>query len=203
MRTIDAKTLKDIIEKHGKWVRGDTTGERADLRSADLSGADLRSAYLRSADLSGADLSGADLRSADLSGANLRSANLRSADLRSADLGEEKDKIIERRQICPQEGSFIAWKSLDGGIAKLEIPADAKRLGGAIGRKCRAEFAKVLAIFDYNGTETTTPLRSKHDRNFLYAVGQTVKPDSFDPDAMIECSNGIHFFMTRLEAQEY
>ena len=197
MRTIDAKTLKDIIEKHGRWMLGDG-GERAnlsgaDLSGADLSGADLRSANLRSANLSGADLSGADLRSADLSG----------ADLSGADLGEEKDKIIERRQICPQEGSFIAWKSLDGGIAKLEIPADAKRLGGVVGRKCRAEFANVLAIFDRTGNETTGTLPSKHDGRFLYAVGQTVKPDSFDPDAMIECSNGIHFFMTRIEAQEY
>ena len=94
---ISAKKLQEIIKSHGRWLRNEEGGERANLRSADLSGADLSgadlsSANLRSADLSGADLSGANLRganlrSADLSGANLRGADLSSADLRSADLG--------------------------------------------------------------------------------------------------------------------
>ena len=93
---ISAEKLQEIIESHGRWLRNEEGGERANLRSADLSsadlsGADLRSADLSSADLSSADLSGADLRSAnlrsaDLSGADLRGADLRSADLRSADL---------------------------------------------------------------------------------------------------------------------
>ena len=103
---MDGRVLKDILSKHLAWLRGESEGKRANLRSADLSGADLSGADLRSANLSGADLRsanlsganlrsadlrsadlyGANLRSADLSGANLRSANLRSADLRSADL---------------------------------------------------------------------------------------------------------------------
>ena len=88
---ISAEKLQEIIESHGRWLRNEEGGERANLRSADLSSADLSGADLRSADLSGADLSGADLRSAnlrsaDLSGADLRGADLRSADLRSADL---------------------------------------------------------------------------------------------------------------------
>ena len=73
---ITKERLTEILALHAKWLRDETGGERADLRSADLSGANLRSADLRSADLSGADLSGADLRSADL-----RSANLSGADL--------------------------------------------------------------------------------------------------------------------------
>ena len=88
---ISAKKLQEIIKSHGRWLRNEEGGERADLSGADLSGADLSSANLRSADLSGADLSGAnlrgaDLRSADLSGADLSSANLRSANLRGANL---------------------------------------------------------------------------------------------------------------------
>ena len=83
---ISAKKLQEIIKSHGRWLRNEEGGERANLRSADLSGADLSSANLRSADLSGANLRGADLRSADLSGADLSSADLRSADLSSADL---------------------------------------------------------------------------------------------------------------------
>ena len=96
MRKISEQELKDILDKHGKWLRSENGGERANLRSANLSSADLsyanlssadlRSADLRSANLSSADLRSADLRSADLRSADLRSADLRSADLRSADL---------------------------------------------------------------------------------------------------------------------
>ena len=86
MRTISKDELKEIIERHGKWLRDENGGKRADLRSADLSSANLSSANLSSADLSSADLSSANLRSADLSSADLRSANLSSADLSYANL---------------------------------------------------------------------------------------------------------------------
>lgn len=53
--------LKEIIEKHKKWLNYEKDGEKAnlqgvDLRSADLQGANLRSANLRNANLQGADL---------------------------------------------------------------------------------------------------------------------------------------------------
>lgn len=96
MRNISEQELKDILDKHGKWLRQEEGGERANLSSANLgyanlSSANLRSANLRYADLSYANLSSAnlsyaDLRSADLSSANLRYADLRCADLRSANL---------------------------------------------------------------------------------------------------------------------
>ena len=83
---ISAKKLQEIIKSHGRWLRNEEGGERADLRGANLRSANLRSANLRSANLRSANLRGADLRSADLSGADLRSANLRSANLRGANL---------------------------------------------------------------------------------------------------------------------
>ena len=64
MRTISALELKEVVRKHGMWLRGEDGGERADLRGADLRGADL---------------SGANLRGANLREANLREANLRGA----------------------------------------------------------------------------------------------------------------------------
>ena len=73
---MNATELKDVLEKHGKWIRDEDGGESADLSDADLSYADLRYA-----DLSGADLSDADLRGADLSRTNLSRANLSYADL--------------------------------------------------------------------------------------------------------------------------
>ncbi len=91
---ITQEKLNEIIASHGKWLRDEEGGERANLRGADLSGANLSDAYLSGAylsgaylsgaDLSDADLSDADLSDADLSGANLSDADLRGADLRGA-----------------------------------------------------------------------------------------------------------------------
>ena len=100
---ISAEKLQEIIKSHGRWLRNEEGGERADLSGANLRGADLRDAdlsdaYLRDANLRGADLRGANLRGANLrdaylsgaylSGAYLSGANLRGADLRDADLSD-------------------------------------------------------------------------------------------------------------------
>jgi hypothetical protein len=182
--------------------RADLSGanlSRADLSGASLSGADLFGANLFGANLSGANLSGADLFGANLSGADLSGANLFGANLSGADLfganlsGADLSKLLSQRTILP-EGDLVGWKQLSGGtISKLQIPAAAKRVGGLIGRKCRAEYAVVLEGEGH----------SQHDYSFMYAVGQIVRPDTFDPDPMIECSSGIHFFITREEAEAY
>lgn len=83
--------LKEVLEKHKKWLNNEPGGKRANLYGANLRGADLLGAELRNANLLGADLRGADLRNANLLGANLqdaylRNANLQDADLRGADL---------------------------------------------------------------------------------------------------------------------
>ena len=162
-------------------------------RGADLTGANLRFAYLRGANLDGANLEGADLDGADLDGANLRGANLRGADLKGANL---PDFQIPR-------GSLIVWKKLTGGaIAKLRIPEDAKRTASLVGRKCRAEYAEVLAITGLDGAEISDR-SGTHDVSLRYIVGQTVRPDKYDDDIRIECTHGIHFFLTRKEAEEY
>src|SRR5574343_589579 len=56
VRTISEQDLKDILDKHGKWLKNEDGGCRANLSSANLSSADLSSADLSSADLSYADL---------------------------------------------------------------------------------------------------------------------------------------------------
>ena len=40
-------------------------------------------------------------------------------------------------------------------------------------------------------------------RDFLYRPGEIIVPDSFDDDRWNECSNGIHFIITRQEAEDY
>ena len=165
---------------------------RANLRSADLRGADLWGVNLR-----GVNLRDANLRDANLQGANLRDANLWDANLRGADL----KKLIAQTTILP-EGELIVWKKLRGdSLAKLLIPVNAKRVNAAGYRKCRFEFAKVIAIYD--GKKKVNEGISKQDINFIYKVGEIVKPDSFDPSPLVECSNGINAFITKQEAIDY
>jgi hypothetical protein len=45
--------------------------------------------------------------------------------------------------------------------------------------------------------------RSQKDPSFVYKVGMTVQPDTYDPNPLVECSNGIHFFISRAEAEAY
>lgn len=211
--------IKKVLENHRLWVQGCAKGVRADLtranlREANLTRADLTDAVLTDADLNDADLHGADLREADLTRANLRWANLRGANLRGANLREANltganlrwanltGASLPHFQICPQEGAFIAYKALAGKrVAKLLIPDTAARTSSLVGRKCRAEFVEVLEIKDAEGNDVTSAPCTYDD--LVYSVGQTVYPDSYDPDIRVECTHGIHFFISRKEAQEY
>jgi hypothetical protein len=196
----DLGTIKEAVVKavsSGANLRGaDLYG--ADLYGANLSGADLYDADLYGTNLYGANLSGADLYGANLSGADLYGANLSGADLYGAkNLKEAKESslVIAQQSIVPM-GKLIGWKKLQNGvIAKLEIPVRAKRLNSIGSRKCRAEFVKVLAII---GADEAYDL---HSGRVLYKKGLTVYPDSFDDNIQVACSHGIHFFITREEAE--
>ena len=200
----------------------------ADLSWANLSGADLREADLSRADLSRANLSGADLSRANLSGADLRWANLREADLREADLrwadlkwanlsranlsganlreaNLREAKGIYLPQVCPEKGSFTAFKKAGGDtIVELLIPEDALR-SSATGRKCRCSKAKVVAFTGLNGEEMpgVTSVPSNWNNSFIYTIGETVEVPHFDTNRWNECAPGIHFFITREEAVRY
>jgi uncharacterized protein YjbI with pentapeptide repeats len=182
----------------------------ANLRSADLSYADLRYANLRSANLSSADLSNADLSYADLRYVNLRSADLSSANLSYADLRNADLSYLKHNECtvfllpqCPSEGSFISWKKAGGKIVKLLVTDDAKRSSSTT-LKCRCSKAKVLGIENLDGTDSgLTEIKSNHDDNFIYRVGEIVEVDNFDENRFNECSTGIHFFIARESAVAY
>ena len=175
----------------------------ADLRDANLHYANLYGANLSGADLYGANLYGANLSGADLYGANLRDANLHYADLRGANLygAKDADYAIAQTRILP-EGDIIGYKKCqDNKIVKLLIPKEAKR-SHAFGRKCRAEFAQVLEIT--KGTRKLKTAISTFNSGFKYEVGKTVKPvEPFEDDWTNECASGIHFFITKIEAENY
>ena len=175
------------------------TAAGANLAGANLAGANLAGANLAGANLAGAYLPDANLADANLAGANLAGANLAGANLAGAYLAGAKgsDLVIAMTRILP-DGDLIGWKKCAGGaIVKLRIPAEAKR-SSAFGRKCRAEYADVLEVI---GAEFA--FTNAHGPKTEYRVGQRVLPDSFDENWMDECSHGIHFFITRLEAESY
>ena len=136
---MDEQELKNILDKHFKWLRGENGGKRANLSRADLSGANLSRANLSGANLSRANLSGANLFGANLSGANLFGANLFRANLFGANLFGanlfranlfeanlfeanlfganlsganyiEKAKNLFYPIACPEIGAFVGWK---------------------------------------------------------------------------------------------
>ena len=177
----------------------------ANLSDANLSDANLGGANLRDANLSGANLRDANLGGAYLSDANLRGAYLRDAYLRDAYLGGAKNAelAIAQTRIIPDAGPIIGWKKCrDERIVQLRIPAKAKR-SHASGRKCRSDRARVLAIFNSDGTPATEAV-SLRDLNFRYVVGETVVPQvPFDDNPWNECASGIHWYITRLEAEAH
>ena len=86
MRTIAKKELREILDKHKKWLNDEDGGKRANLRYVYLQGFDLQGADLRNADLQGADLQFTKLQGADLREANLRFTCLQCVHLQEANL---------------------------------------------------------------------------------------------------------------------
>ena len=210
----------DDLVKHLAWLEGEEDGVRivtewgayfcganfqgANLKGAYLCGANLKGANLKGAHLQGAHLTGAYLHGTYLCGANLTGAYLQGAHLQGAILQGAKNipDYVNAETNIVAEGQLIVYKKLsDGAIATLRIPAEAKR-SNSTGRKCRAEYAEVVAIQDANGKEQQEGV-SKFDTGFCYRVGETVRADEWCDDRWQECAGGIHFFLTRYEAENY
>jgi hypothetical protein len=105
---------------------------------------------------------------------------------------------LARLQFIPEEGAFVGWKKCRAGvIVKLQITESAKR-SHAAERKCRASEVLVLEVI---GAEEGL---SSHDGTVVYRKGETVTPkDAFCDNRWEVCASGIHFFLTRKEAEEF
>jgi len=215
--TLETSSFKICVEAAIK-SRANLSGADlygADLYGADLSNTDLSNTNLSNANLTNADLSHTDLSNTNLSGADLSNTNLSNADLSNTDLSrtdlsganlsnaKNAELIKAQQRITPEEGAFVGWKKLQSGvIAKLFIPHDAQRMNALGSRKCRASKAFVHEMFK-DGDTFNDVAYGLHDPSFKYQTGKEVFPDSFNDDIREECSNGIHFFMTRAEAENY
>ena len=187
-----------------------------DLRGINLSGAcligaDLSRSTLAGANLEGAELVRANLTGASLTGANLKNARMLGADLRYACMGKADltGASLSPFQIVPEVGQFKGFKRVISAadsscscVIEILIPTSARRTSSLVGRKCRADKAKIVRVVNPSCQDETNFV-SFYNPNFAYTVGKWIKEPRYDPDIRVECTSGIHFFMTLKEAEEY
>lgn len=224
MKCMYLKDLNELIAK-----RGNNHNERIDASSISLNGENLRDRFFENIDFSYANFEGADLTDAifqncDLTEATMCNAKcvgthfvytkfndteMSGADFYNAvffksdpDMGIYTWNTRGLVPVCPTEGEFIAWKIAYECIIKLRIPADARRSSGT-NRKCRCDKAEVLSINRiWDGTPVDA-VCSDYDPKFIYRVGCMVEEPEFSTDRWNICAPGIHFFMSRREAESY
>ena len=205
------------VDFHGADFNG-ANFRCVDFYGADFSGADFRWVNFSGANFNGADFRwakfhGADFRCVDFSGANFNGANFSCSKFHGADFYDSSFRGADFSDVdfngadfygtalcmqCPSEGSFIGWKKVNGALIKLQITPNAKR-SSATTHKCRCSEALVLEI---DGGAMQQITRNSY-APITYKVGELVHPDSFDDDRWNECSHGIHFFISRHNAEEY
>ena len=173
------------------------------FRGADLSSCDLRWTDIDYAHFEHANLTGADLRWTKNSyWARFEGANMDDIDIRGCaidDKAVEGAKNLFIPMVCPEEGSFISWmKCRDEKIVKIQVPENALRTGGSR-YSCRASEVLVLDIFE--GDTSCDEAVSIDDENLVFRKGELVKDnEEFDP-SLLHNGEGIHFFITRAEAE--
>nr|DAI28687.1 MAG TPA: pentapeptide repeat protein [Caudoviricetes sp.] len=174
--------IKDILDKHAAWLRGEPEGVKADLTGANLSKANLSKANLSKANLSGGNLSKA---------------------LNIDTLSWDSNTAFYPLQ-CPETGTYTAYKKANNLIVELEIPYDALR-SSATSRKCRASKARVISITDLAGHPAGDRVLSDYaySPKIEYIVGQTIEIPNFDTNRWHECAPGIHHYITREEAVKH
>lgn len=125
----------------------------------------------------------------------------------------------KKAYLCKRLNNSLATK-INPVIVKLLIPSKSRRSSG-LSNKCRCEKAMVLEVQTEDGRKidiseeyivvSMYEFKSMHPRLIVsmddlqtrYIPGEMVYPDKFDPDPLVECGGGIHFFMTREEALNY
>lgn len=168
----------------------------SDLTKADLRSADMTHADLCYANLTKADLSDVNLMNATLSNAVFNSTFLNWADLSGVNLDDIKGNLMEYRRGKILTQDIIGYKKCGGGvIVTLLIPRGAI-VFSVNGRKCRTNRAKVISIDGDDRAYST-------HKYMTYYVGDEFNIYDFDLQYNEECAPGIHFFMTRKEAEDY
>ena len=207
--------MQDAVLWDSCFKNADLTGANmygADLADCIMTNADLSYAYLFLADLDNTVFKNAILKNAviiyapymeytDLTGADFTGAVV--TDCTFADEAANAAKGLNRHMLCPEEGSFIAWKKCrEDRIVKLLVPENALRTGG-FHDAIRASEVNVLDIIGPDGEHKGSAV-SLSDESLIYNVGETVKiPENEFDGSLWHEGAGIYFFLTREEAERF
>lgn len=157
-----------------------------------MQGSVFQNANMVTASFRYCDMQKCDIRGADLFGAALEHANLKGI------ISDEDTQWF--RLYCPEEGAFLGYKKcFDDRLVQLLIPADAKRTS-ATRASCRCNKAKVLTIKSLDFAENFDEAWSLINEDFVYRRGEWVEVKDFNEDRWQESTTGIHFWLTREEA---
>lgn len=216
-----AGTLLDLKERElepmdlSGWDLTEVDFTLSSFQDVVLSGADFTGSSVENALFDGCPMKGASFRNANLKTASFRYCDMRQCDIRGADLfgavleyadltgiiSDEGTKWF--RLHCPEKGAFLGYKKcFNNRLVQLLIPADAKRTSATL-PSCRCSKAKVLTIKSFDFKEEYDEAWSLVDEDFIYKKGEWVEVKDFNEDRWQDSTTGIHFWLTREEAEAY
>lgn len=173
----------------------DSSVENALFDGVPLKGTDFTNANMRTASFRYCDMRMCSIRGADLFGAVLEYALLEGI------IDDERTQWF--RLHCPEKGAFLGYKKcVNDRMVQLLIPADARRTSATL-PSCRCDKAKVLTIKSFDFRQNFEEAWSLVDENFVYKRGEWVVVKDFNEDRWMDSTTGIHFWMTRKEAEAY
>ncbi len=173
----------------------DSSVENALFDGCSMKGAKFKRTRMVTASFRYCDMRGCNIEDADLFGAVLEFANLEGI------ISNEGTKWF--RLHCPEKGAFLGYKKcVNDRMVQLLIPADAKRTSATL-PSCRCSRAKVLTIKSFDFTRNFEEAWSLVDENFVYKRGQWVEVKDFNENRWQDSTTGIHFWMSRAEAEAY
>jgi len=106
---------------------------------------------------------------------------------------------MEKEKLQEILSKHLKWfKNEDGGERANLVDAN---LVDADLRNADLRGADLIGLKDADKIQDV--LISQHDVTTKYKAGEIVRPDAWDDNRWDECSNGIHFFITKLEAENY
>jgi hypothetical protein len=196
------EALESAIRKVGYLLVHNGQFKNCNLANKSIRRAMFDSCIFTECNFSGSDINKTSLNDSTFRECNFNKTNLENTSMKGCSFKNCTflDTTFPDFQI-PQGQDLLGYKKVrygtKGKIVTLLIPKQAKRTACLISRKCRAEYAIVLK-------GAGRPCRSSFNWNFIYKNGETVKPRyPYNPDPTQECTSGIHFFITREEAEDY
>lgn len=233
MKIITLKELKKLIDHRDNFeqlILRECSFKHMDLTGLDLSYIDFTLSSFQNVKLDkvnfqnsivenvlfdGCPLHGANFKNATMKTASFRYCDMRKCNIQDADLygavleyakldgiySNENTKWFRLR--CPEVGAFLGYKKcINDRMVQLLIPSDAKRSSATL-PSCRCSKAKVLTIKSFDFKENFDEAWSLVDEDFIYRKGEWVEVKNFNEDRWMDSTTGIHFWMSREEAQAY